>query len=109
VSCFKHDNHCHNSLSAPPTNETTFHKWTIGPIYYSALIVAEAIGPSNNTQIRDLGANSNEPLTPAYGIYENGVPVRIALFNFISDPSGASEYTANITIGGQTPSSVKVK
>ncbi|KAF8882861.1 glycoside hydrolase family 79 protein [Infundibulicybe gibba] len=99
---------------APPTNQSTFHQWTVGPIYYSALAMAEAIGPSNTTQIKDL--NTSSVLTPAYGIYENGTPVRVALFNYMTDPTGNSNYTASISIGGGTtgqpngsPAQVKVK
>ncbi|KAF7316354.1 hypothetical protein MIND_00154200 [Mycena indigotica] len=45
-----------------------------------------------------------------YAIYENGALARVALFNYITDPTGASDYTATISIsGGTVPSSVKVK
>jgi len=78
--------------------------------------MAEALGASNGSQVLDLQANSDDLHTPAYGIYENGNPVRVALFNFMTDATGASDYTANIAIGGgntgqtaATPSSVKVK
>lgn len=60
--------------------------------------------------------NSNNVLTPGYAIFENGNPVRVVLFNYIDDSTGANDYTANIAIGGQqtgltstTPSSVKVR
>ncbi|KAK0453921.1 glycoside hydrolase family 79 protein [Armillaria borealis] len=106
----------YNPFTPPPTNQTTFHQWTIGPIYYSALIMAEAMGASNVSQILDLNANDGNIFTPAYAIYENGNPVRIALFNYITDSSGASTYTASISIGGGetgqangTPAQVKVK
>ncbi|KAK0230497.1 glycoside hydrolase family 79 protein [Armillaria fumosa] len=106
----------YNPFTPPPTNQTTFHQWTIGPIYYSALIMAEAMGASNVSQILDLNANGGNIFTPAYAIYENGNPVRVALFNYITDPSGASTYTASISIGGGetgqangTPPQVKVK
>ncbi|KAF7974612.1 hypothetical protein HWV62_11580 [Athelia sp. TMB] len=59
--------------------------------------------------IIDLNANGGNEFTPAYAVYENGQPVRIALFNFITDPSGASSYTATISIGSTTPAQVKVK
>jgi hypothetical protein len=78
--------------------------------------VAEAIGASNASQVQDLGANNGDPNTPAYAIYENGQPVRVLLVNFINDPSGNSDVTAGISIGGgqtglpgATPASVKVK
>ena len=44
--------------------------------------------------------NSNNEYTPGYAIYENGSPTRVALFNFITDPSGASNYVATIAVGG---------
>lgn len=51
-----------------------------------------------------------------YAIYENGTPTKLALFNYITDSSGASDYTATVAIGGSgagqdnaTPSSVRVK
>jgi hypothetical protein len=54
--------------------------------------------------------------TPGYAIYEQGTIARVALFNYVTDTSGGSTYTANIAIGGgatgqpSTPlTSVKVK
>jgi hypothetical protein len=87
-----------------------FHQWTIGPLYYSALIMSEAMGLSNASQIIDLLPNGGNKFTPGYAIYENGVPTKVALFNFITDPSGNSQYTATINIAGiPTPPQVKVK
>ncbi|KAG6824812.1 hypothetical protein H0H93_001510, partial [Arthromyces matolae] len=40
----------YNPFTPPPTNQSTFHQWTVGPTYYASLIAAEAIGPSNGTQ-----------------------------------------------------------
>jgi hypothetical protein len=80
-----------------------------GPVYYSALVVAEALGSSNIAQVLDLDANGGSDYTPGYAIYENGQPVRVALTNFISDPSGNSDYTAKISIGGTVPAQVQVK
>lgn len=78
--------------------------------------MAEAFGASNQSQILDLNANDGNIFTPAYAIYENGTPVRVALFNYMTDPSGANDYTASISIDGDAlglpnavPSSVKVK
>ena len=101
---------------APPTNESDFHQWTIGPIFYSAVFVAEALGLSNQAQVLDLKANNGYQFTPAFAIYENEDPVRVALINFINDPSGDSDITVSIAIGGgdtgqpeATPASVQVK
>jgi len=103
----------YNPFTPPPTNQSTFRQWTIGPIYYSALVMAEVLGPSNASQVIDM---TQDPSTPIYAIYENGTPTKLALFNFVTDPSGANDWTATIAVGGgqtgqpgATPSSVKVK
>lgn len=98
--------------TAPPTNQSTFHQWTIGPIYYSAIVTAEALGASNQSQVLDLtpalGLNA---ATPAYAIYENGNPVRAVLINFVTDSTGASDVTVALSVSGGTgtPGQVKVK
>ncbi|CCO29455.1 hypothetical protein BN14_03468 [Rhizoctonia solani AG-1 IB] len=106
----------YNPFTPPPTNLSTSFGWTTGAVYYSTLLVAEAFGKSGNAQIVDLYSNSNNDLTPGYAIYENGNPVRVVLFNYIDDSTGANDYTANVAIGGQqtgqsstTPSSVQVR
>ncbi|KAJ7457799.1 glycoside hydrolase family 79 protein [Mycena latifolia] len=100
----------YNPFTSPPTNQSTFHQWTVGPLYYSALIMAEAMGASNQSQVLDLPIQDISPYTPIYGIYENGTPVRVAIVNYVDDPSGANDVHAVISIsGGTIPSSVKVK
>jgi hypothetical protein len=103
----------YNPFTPPPTNQSTYRQWTIGPIYYSALVMAEALGPSNASQVLDLTQN---PFTPIYVIYENGTPTKLALFNFVTDPSGTNDWTATFAVGGgqtgqagATPLSVEVK
>ncbi|KAI0920658.1 hypothetical protein AcV5_010341 [Taiwanofungus camphoratus] len=106
----------YNPFTPPPTNQSSYHKWTIGPIFYSVLAVAEALGSSNNSQVIDLAANGNNDYTPGYAIYEGGTLARLALLNFMTDPSGANAYVANISIGGGSmgqpnaiPAQVQVK
>ena len=99
---------------APPTNQSTYRQWTIGPIYYSALVMAEALGSSNATQIVDLLPNNANIYTPAYSIYENGNLARILLFNYVTDPSGASDLTVQLNLNGAGgssagPSQIQVK
>jgi len=77
-----------------------FEGWTIGPVFYSVLAVAEALGSSNTSRVIDLNANNHSIYTPAYAIYENNTLARLALFNYVSDVSGASNVTATIFIGG---------
>ncbi|KAJ7018597.1 glycoside hydrolase family 79 protein [Mycena alexandri] len=100
----------YNPFTPPPTNQSVYHAWTIGPIYYSALIVAEVFGKSNKSRIIDLQLNNENIFTPGYAIYDNDILSRLALINYITDPSGSSDYTATFSFDdGQTPSQVEVK
>jgi len=74
--------------------------WTVNAPYYSALIVNELIGSSGNAQVVDLFPNNGSPHTPGYAVYENSVPVRAIFLNYITDHSGANDYTAQIAIDG---------
>jgi hypothetical protein len=104
----------YNPFTPPPTNQTKYGvEWTVGPVYYSALVMAEAMGPRNKSQVSDITQNIN---TPIYAIYEGGAPTKLALFNFVTDASGASTYHAVVSIGGGStgqsnavPSQVQVK
>ena len=78
--------------------------------------MTEVLGRSNQSQVIDLGVNGANPSTPGYAIYENGTPMRVALFNYLDDDSGAHDLSVAISIGGGqtgqpagTPSSVRVK
>ncbi|KAJ7592243.1 hypothetical protein C8J56DRAFT_1131789 [Mycena floridula] len=67
------------------------------------------MGPSNASQIIDLQPNNNNDFTPAYAIYENGVPMRVALFNYMDDPTGASTLSVTVSVAGANLPQVKVK
>ncbi|KAF8651053.1 hypothetical protein AX16_004916 [Volvariella volvacea WC 439] len=100
----------YNPFTSPPTNQSAFNQWTVGAVYYSALVISEVFGPTNTSRIIDLLGNDANPLTPQYAIYENDRLARVALFNYITDPSGANDYVATITVeGGQVPAEVRVK
>ena len=101
---------------APPTNESHIHQWTVGPIFYSAMVIAEALGTTNTSRVKDLFPNNGNDQTPAFAIYENDALARVALINFMTDATGAHDYTATITVGGDqfgesnaVPAQVKVK
>ncbi|KAG8892150.1 hypothetical protein FRC01_014320 [Tulasnella sp. 417] len=84
------------------------HLWTTGAIYYSTLVVAEAFGRSNASQVVDLGLPSE--FQPGYAIYENGVPSRLVFINFVTDPSGASDFNGVVSFnGGTVPDHVAVR
>jgi hypothetical protein len=81
-------------------------------VYYSTLLVAEIFGQSNTSRITDLDVqgDAHTDLHPAYAVYEDDVPSRVVLFNFASDPSGASTYQATLSIpGGNLAGSVHVR
>lgn len=75
----------------------------------------EILGNTNTSRVVDLSANSNSDLTPAYAIYENDQLARVALFNYMDDPTGAMALNVAIQVGGgdgqpaSTPSQVQVK
>lgn len=128
--------HANQSLAftPPPSSLRGVTGWTTGAIcvlpshyllflvlisvttVYANIFVAEAMGSNNASQVVDLFSNSNSNYTPGYAIYENGNPVKVVLINYMNDPTGASDYTTNIMIGGgttgspsTTPSSVQVR
>ncbi|KAG6914409.1 hypothetical protein DXG01_000534 [Tephrocybe rancida] len=99
-----------NPFNPPPTT-SDFRKWTVGPMYYTVTVAAESIGPSNVTQVLDLGANGGNDYTPAYAFYENGNPMRVRNINYVTDPTGASDLHVQITMSGSgiRQSSVQVR
>ncbi|KAL4062162.1 glycoside hydrolase family 79 protein [Scleroderma yunnanense] len=113
----------YNPFTPPPTNQSSFHQWTIGSVFYSSLFVAEALGSSGTARLVDLtnsltspsATNGNGPLatamyTPVYAVYENDAPARLVVFNFITDQSGASTVQFQFGVsGGNIPQSVQVK
>ncbi|KAJ6512845.1 glycoside hydrolase family 79 protein [Mycena sanguinolenta] len=102
----------YNPFTPPTRNQSTYHSWTVGPVYYSALIVAEVFGKSNQSRIIDMQMNNGNIYTPGYAIYDGGILSRLALINYITDPSGNSDFTATFSFNGQNmpiPTQVKVK
>lgn len=82
----------------------------MGSIFYSIMVIAEAFGKSNTSQVFDVEANAGNEFTPAYSIYENGELSKVALINFLDDKTGASDIVASITVpGGGVPGTVSVK
>ncbi|KAF8320735.1 hypothetical protein DL93DRAFT_2073392 [Clavulina sp. PMI_390] len=113
---FGGQNAAYNAFTPPPSNYSSEYQWTTGPIYYANLMVAEALGSSNASQVVDLQLNSDNDYTVGYGIYENGVPARILLINFMDDlQTGSAAFTGSVHIGGvngiadTTPSTVDVR
>jgi len=106
----------YNPFNPPPTNETGYREWSVGAVFYASLILAEAFGKSGTSRILDLAANGGNAYTPAYGIWQNGVLSKLALFNYVTDPSPSAVSVVNFALGGGTsgqpagtPATVKVK
>jgi len=104
----------YNAFTPPPGSQIKYGaQWTVGAVYYSALVMAEVIGRSNLSQISDITTVNNASM---YAVYENGAPTKVALLNFVTDTTGASTYHAVISVGGGStgtsnaiPSQVQVK
>ncbi|KAG9041074.1 hypothetical protein FS837_012768 [Tulasnella sp. UAMH 9824] len=58
------------------------------------------------SQVMDLLLNGNSTLTPGYAVYKKGQPIKLALFNYITDPSGANDARFNFP---SSQPSVRVK
>ncbi|KAG6857114.1 hypothetical protein H0H87_009241 [Tephrocybe sp. NHM501043] len=77
-------------------------------VYYNPFTVAEVFGKSNVSQIVDI--SNNGLFTPSYAIYESGALSKVALMNFMDDPSGEHDITGTIMVdGGQVPAEIYVK
>jgi hypothetical protein len=101
----------YNPFTSPPTNQSGFNQWTVGGVYYSAIILAEALGTTNTSRVIDLNPNGGNEFTPAYAIYENGALSKVALFNYMNDPTGNSSLAITLAIqgGNGIGNSVQVK
>lgn len=101
----------YNPFTSPPTNQSSFNQWTVGAVYYSIIILAEALGTTNTSQIVDLNPNGGNEFTPAYAIYEHGALSKVAVFNYVDDQTGGSALSITIAVqgGNGVGNSVKVK
>ncbi|OCH92577.1 hypothetical protein OBBRIDRAFT_886183 [Obba rivulosa] len=109
-------NNSNNLFTPPPTRVSLFEQWTVGPIFYSTLVVAEALGMSGASRVADLALNNGNMYTPGYGVWENDRLSRLVLLNFVTDPSGAHDYNVTFALGGpqfgetrQVPPNITVK
>lgn len=96
----------YNPFTPPPTNLSDSNQWTTGSVYYSALVLAESLGKSNQSRVSDL-SNDTDIYHPVYGIFENDAPTRFVLFNYVNDPTGASTY--QVTLSGISAGQVFVR
>ncbi|EJF60214.1 hypothetical protein DICSQDRAFT_155951 [Dichomitus squalens LYAD-421 SS1] len=72
----------------------SYNSWTVGPVMYATLFVAEALGTSNTSRVVDLHANHGNETMHALA--------RIAPVNFMNEQDGAGSYNVTISVGGDT-------
>lgn len=109
-------------FTPPPSNMSRVYEWTTGSVYYSTLLVAELFGRGENSRVVDISHTSSIPVNtetmynedgstydvtssddqfhPTYLVYDGETPVRAALFNFISDNTGASDAQVTLNFNG---------
>ncbi|PPR05779.1 hypothetical protein CVT24_006842 [Panaeolus cyanescens] len=92
----------YNPFTAPPTNQSQFNQWTVGSIYYSTIVLAEALGTSNTSRVIDL-TSSTSPYTPAYAVYEHDTLSKLVLMNYMDDLQ-SNTHTTSMTINVPLPS-----
>jgi len=97
----------YNLFTPPPGNMSSFREWTTAAPYYSALIMAEVMS-EQGSQVQDLLLNNNSTVNAGYAIYNAGNPIKLVLFNYANDPSGANDIEVSFSTPS-SPSSVSVK
>ncbi|KAH7103897.1 hypothetical protein BKA62DRAFT_828089 [Auriculariales sp. MPI-PUGE-AT-0066] len=97
----------YNPFMAPPWNATAPFMWTVAPPMYAILVSSEVLGPTNQARVADIGLNNNNTNMAGYVVYENNQPVRMVLINYMSDTTGALDYTARVQVNGVSSVSVR--
>ncbi|UZJ57367.1 hypothetical protein CBS101457_006687 [Exobasidium rhododendri] len=98
------------NIFTPPAYNFTTTAWRTHPIFYSLLVVAEALRSSNditNVTVTDQLLPSN--LAAAYNIYEDGAVLKKVFINMVNDPSGGNDLKINFPTPASSPSSVAYK
>jgi hypothetical protein len=91
----------YNPFMAPPWNATAPFMWTVMAPFYAVLVSSEALGPSGNARVVDMGINNNHTQMVGYTIFENNQPVRLVLINYMTDnTTGTHAYTARVQTNG---------
>ena len=104
-------NTIYNLFTAPAYNASN-KAWKTGPIFYSNLVIAEALASVTGELTRVMDLNAGQDVIAAYGIFEGTdtpLPQKAVLINMINDPSGANTWTANLPVAqGVTQVSYKI-
>ncbi|PWN36622.1 uncharacterized protein FA14DRAFT_115618, partial [Meira miltonrushii] len=104
----------YNTFTPPAYNSSnrivSAKAWKTGPIFYSTLVVAEALHPSDgkaSVTISDQLIQSD--VLAAYNVYENGQIAKQVFINMINDPSGANNFNVQFPQPSNQPASVAYK
>lgn len=98
------------NIFTPPAYNFTTTAWRTHPIFYSLLVVAEALRSSNdidNVTVSDQWLPSN--VAAAYNIYEKGIVTKKVLINMVNDPSGDNDLKVTFAAPSGSPTSVAYK
>jgi len=98
------------NIFTPPAYNFTTTAWRTHPIFYSILVVAEALRSSDDVArvtVTDQLLASN--VAAAYNIYENGNVMKKVLINMVNDPSGGNDLKVQFNAPSGSPSSVAYK
>ena len=61
---------------SPPSNATAPSGWTVVAQFYALLVSSEALGPSGNAGVVDMGINNNHTQMVGCTIFEGNKPTR---------------------------------
>ena len=85
-------NTIYNVFTTPAYNAST-KSWKTGPIFYSYLVVSEALASAtNSSRVVDIGTGRDD--AAAYAIYEEETVKKVVLVNMIT--GGENTWTANV-------------
>lgn len=92
------------NLFTPPSYDSNYTAWRTGPIFYSTLVVAEALAsveemetnPLPTSSVKDLGIESD--FNAAYAVYEEGEVQKLVLINMVNDPSGRNDWQIQVPL-----------
>jgi hypothetical protein len=94
----------------PPAYNSTTTAWSTRPIFYSLLVLAEALRASvNTTKVTVTDQQLETDLAAAYNVYENNVVTKRVLINMVNDPTGGNNLVVNFTAPAGNPPSVAYK
>lgn len=104
----------YNTFTPPAYNASnrivSAKAWRTGPIFYSTLVLAEALHPSDGKALVTVSDQTvQSDVLAAYNVYENGQIARQVFINMINDQSGANNFNVQFPQPSNQPASVPYK